>query len=143
MSKKLYVKLQTPVIELKVTAKDAANTQDSISVGFHRYDIPTMEEKIVSWQNLTDFDAVVKAEIAYICNAKVEIEDTKTGKVEELIVDTRTAEALPGVWETPKECLEVMIDKYFASLPWKTAIFATFNIAITNASSYKEDSLGN
>lgn len=143
MSKKLYVKLQTPVIELKVQAKDAAEHSESISIGFRRYDIPEMEKKVLEWQVLDDFDAVVKSEIVHIKDATVEIEDTETGKVEELIVDTRNATPLPGVWKDKDECLKVIVEKYFNSLPWKAAIFASFNLAITNVSSYKEDSMGN
>ena len=54
MAKQLYVRLQTPTIELKVEAKDAAGLKDSILVGFNREDTKGSAETLENFSKVSD-----------------------------------------------------------------------------------------
>jgi hypothetical protein len=52
MSVKIYVKLQSPSVELKVQAQDCSGAKDNIVVGFKRYDIVKSKERADELQKL-------------------------------------------------------------------------------------------
>lgn len=52
MSVKIYIKLQSPSVELKVQAQDCSGAKDSIVVGFKRYDITESKAKATELQRL-------------------------------------------------------------------------------------------
>lgn len=52
MSVKIFVKLQSPSVELKVQAQDCSGAKDSIVVGFKRYDIIESKAKAERLQDL-------------------------------------------------------------------------------------------
>lgn len=66
MTKKLFVKLQTPSIELKVKATDASGTTSEVLVGFKRYDLSQLEAKFKeqtpdsATDTNADFDFILK-----------------------------------------------------------------------------------
>lgn len=52
MSVRIFVKLQSPSVELKVQAQDCSGAKDSIFVGFKRYDIVESKAKAEQLQDL-------------------------------------------------------------------------------------------
>lgn len=54
MSKKLYVKLQTPTIELGVTAKDSSGLVDKLTVGFKRPERKVADALYEQFADLSD-----------------------------------------------------------------------------------------
>jgi hypothetical protein len=52
MSVKIFVKLQSPSVELKVQAQDCSGAKDSIVVGFKRYDIVESKARAEKLQDL-------------------------------------------------------------------------------------------
>ena len=83
MALQLYVKLQTPTIELQVKAKDASGSKDTFIVGFKRYDLKETEGKFTSLQDILEdvqnennlnseaLNKFVKSEIVYMKAAKL------------------------------------------------------------------------
>lgn len=54
MSKKLYVKLQTPTIELPITATDPSGASDKITVGFRREDPKVANRILDNYSEIAD-----------------------------------------------------------------------------------------
>ena len=54
MSKKLYVKLQTPTIELSLTATDSSGTVDKLAVGFKRPERKVADALYEKFADLSD-----------------------------------------------------------------------------------------
>jgi hypothetical protein len=52
MSVNIFVKLQTPTIELPISAKDSAGNEDKFIAGFKRYNINEAKPKLEELQNL-------------------------------------------------------------------------------------------
>jgi hypothetical protein len=146
MAKKLFVKLQTPSIELKVKATDASSATSEILVGFKRYDLSQLEAKFKeqtpdSTDTNADFNFISK-EVIYIKNAVLEIYDEKGEYLEDLVVaDTRTVEP-NEFFQTPAEALVVLLEHYMGSNPWKNSLFEAYRDALVNVS-YKEAELKN
>lgn len=145
MAKKLYVKLQTPTVEMPITTMDAAGTETTMFVGFKRYDLTEIVERIAQWELLESIEDLVKAEIIYIREVAVEIHDDTSDKITPYIIkDTRTEKKIDGLWDTSEECYTIVIDKLFNSPPCKTAIINTFNSIFLNAAvTTREAELGN
>lgn len=146
MSKKLFVKLQAPSIELLVEAKDSSGEAAKMLVGFKRYEHKVSAEKLKEVENLSGQEAednFIKNEILYLKNVSVEVYDDVTGqKDSELkVADTRTA-AQSAFWGGPEECLSVLVDHYLASTPWKAALTTAMFKALTNVK-FEEDKLKN
>jgi len=133
MALKLYVKLQTPTIELKVAVKDVAGSKDNISVGFKRYEIAPAQVKLERMKEIFDItkddevagskllDDFVTAEIVYIKGASLSLEDN--GSAKELnISDTRTAKPIADLWDNGDECLAVLTSMYLSSTPYRLAL---------------------
>jgi len=153
MSVRIYAKLQTPTIELKVAAKDAAGTKDTILVGFKRYEVPAAQAKLLSLQELLGsiqsesiqdsqaLDAFVKAEIIYIKQAKLDLEEE--GKVRELIIqDSRTTKPIAGLWDDSDGALDVLTNLYLASSPYRLALILASQKALFN-SDYSDGEIKN
>lgn len=147
MAKKLFVKLQTPSIELKVKATDASGSVSEILVGFKRYDLSQLEAKFkeqvpdAATDTNADFNFISK-EVIYIKNAVLEIYDDNGNYLEDLVVeDTRTVEP-NEFFQTPKEALDVLLTHYMGSNPWKNSLFEAYRDALVNVS-YKEAELKN
>ena len=138
MALKLYVKLQTPTIELKVSAKDIAGTKDSIQVGFKRYPVTEAQVKIAElqdiWKELSEssdttpdtkkFDKFLRDQIVYIKGFEGETQDSTDGSVKKLsVTDTRTVKPIETLWDTPEECLVVLLDMYLGSPLYRDSLY--------------------
>ena len=141
MALKVFVKLQTPTIELKVEAKDASGNKDSILVGFKRYEVKQTEEKLKNLQtvlenadsDISKLEEVIKNEVVYIKNAKVILVDDEKGTEKETHVqDTRTAKPVETLWGDPDECLAVLLDLYLASAPYRVSFMTSMQRALIN-----------
>lgn len=147
MAKKLFVKLQTPSIELKVKATDASGTTSEVLVGFKRYDLSQLEAKFKEQtpESATDTNAdfnFISKEVIYIKNAVLEIYDEKGDYLEDLVVtDTRTVEP-NEFFQSPKDALDVLLTHYMGSNPWKNSLFEAYRDALVNVT-YKEAELKN
>ena len=144
MTIRIFAKLQTPTIELKVQALDAAGTKDSILVGFKRYEITQAQVKLLALQELLSnikddsdadqkvLDAFVKEEIVYIRQAKLDLEED--GKNKELIIqDTRTTKPIAGLWEDSDGAIDALTDLYLASSPYRLALILATQKALFNS----------
>jgi hypothetical protein len=135
MAKQLYIKLQTPTVELPVKATDVSGVTQEILVGFKRYDLDQLKAKFddeTTLETQTDID-FFSQEIIYIKNAVLEIHD-ETGFLEDLVVkDTRTAEP-NEFFQSPKEALAVLLGYYLNSSPWKNALIKAQQEALFNTS---------
>ena len=155
MALQLYVKLQTPTIELQVKAKDASGSKDTFVVGFKRYDLKETEGKFTALQEILEdvqnennlnsdaLNKFVKAEIVYMKAAKLELYDNIKDTIKELsIPDTRTAKPVETLWETSDECLDVLLDLYLASAPYRVSLISAMQKALLN-NDYSEGELKN
>lgn len=154
--KKLFIKLQTPTIELKVTAKDVAGDKDSFLVGFKRYDIKESDKKLKLFQEAledqleastnesesTKIEDFIKDNVVYLKNISVDIidEDEKPTKLS--IPDTRKAKPVVDLWDTEEECLEALLDNFLASAPYKSTLISSMQKALFNTS-YEDESVKN
>ena len=143
MAQKLYVKLQAPTIELSINAKDGGNTQASLIAGFKRYQSEQGESKLKEFQELlgrTDevgknaITAFIANEIVYLKKAPIVVEDTDTGTLKDVVVkDTRDAiKPNETLWDSPKECLDVLLSHYLESNPWRVSLIEGILKALTN-----------
>lgn len=143
MAQKLYVKLQAPTIELSINAKDGGNTQANMLVGFKRYPSEEGELKLKEFQELlgrTDevgknaITAFVAAEIVYLKKAPIVVEDTEANTLKDVVVkDTRDAiKPNETLWDSPKECLDVLLSHYLESNPWRVSLIEGILKALTN-----------
>ncbi len=141
MAKKLFVQLQTPVIEMPVTAIDASGKKARIIVGFKRHTLTEVEKIFTSLKDesiTTDFEQLVKSDILYLKEITLEVQDVDTGTNSLLIIkDTREAKSSDD-WNTPEECLAVLLDMYFDSAPWKKKILQTYETVLMNVEKDKE-----
>lgn len=140
---KLYVQLQSPSIELKVTAKDPAGIKSSMTVGFKRYESKEGAEKLEELKDLyqdqvsagtsdtEDLFEFFSNEILYLKQAPLVIE--VDGKPKPLVIqDTRKAKPLEEVWETPEECLDALLALFLRSSPWLSSLSQAINKALSN-----------
>lgn len=139
---KLYVKLQSPTIELKVTAKDVSGAISSMLVGFKRYEAKEGDVKINELQEVLidyakedttsdDLDSFIKDEIVYLKKVELDLEDGD--KVTTLhIPDTRRAKPNETFWGSSEECLSVLVDLFLASQPWKVSLMSSQQKALMN-----------
>lgn len=143
MAQKLYIKLQTPTIELTVKAKDVSGAKESIIVGFNRYEVKESQDKLTKLQELlaeandnptlTTLDNFIKNEVVYIKQAKLELADSETGRSSDLVIaDTRIAKPNDSLWVTPDECLAVLLDLYLSSSPWRLSLILALQKALFN-----------
>jgi len=158
MAKQLFVKLQTPSIELSIKAKDSSGAKDSIIIGFTRYPLKEAEKELKIFQELLEeqleelkegnlepeaIDKFIKSKVLYIKQAKLEIHDNETGKDIELIVpDTRKAKPNDDFWETTDECLAALLDLYLSASPWRSSIITAIQKALLNVD-YEDGQLKN
>ncbi|GEM_PF-6855980 len=156
---KLYVQLQTPTIELPVSAGDKSNATANIKVGFKRYEIEDTQAKLEEYTaiaerqseqltairdnggKLSDLDTsemeeYIKKEVVYIkdCTLVMANDDGSPvkGKKTLVINDTRTAQPVEGFWETGEECLAALLDMFLSSAPWKSPFTDALMDALVN-----------
>jgi hypothetical protein len=153
MALKLYVKLQTPTIELPIEAKDISGMKDSFKAGFKRYPVTEAQDKIKELQDIWErkgsqdetvilFDSFLKGEIVYLKNVTVPTEDEKGNIKQITIQDTRTVKPLETLWETPEECLDVLLEAFLDCAPTRVSLQQALTSALINAD-YKEAEKGN
>jgi hypothetical protein len=151
MAKKLFIVLQKPTIELELIAKDSAKQTDRFIVGFNRYTIEQADPKFKEFSELlnavTDKDSAelvskfIKSEIQYLKAVGLEYEED--GKNKKLhITDTREAKPFEGLWETPDECLDVLLDMYLGSAPYRLSFIENLSKAFVNRD-FEEDKIKN
>jgi len=158
MAKQLFVKLQTPVIELTIKAKDSSGATDKIVVGFKRYKLEEAEKELTTFQELLEqqiedmkdgslaskeIDAYIKSQVIYIKQAKLEIYDSENDKTIELVVpDTRKAKPNDDFWGTSDECLAALLDLYLSAAPWRSSLITALQKALLNVD-YEAEQLKN
>jgi hypothetical protein len=133
MAKQLFIKLQTPTVELPVKATDASGSTGEIQVGFKRYNLDELKTKFDNPTKLeaeTDLEFFSK-EIIYIKNAVLEIYDNDVYLEDLVIEDTRTAKP-NEFFQDPKEALAVLLGYYLNSSPWKNALLKAQQEALFN-----------
>jgi len=154
--KKLFVKLQVPVIELKVTAKDASGARDNLVVGFKRYETVESDKQLKLFQEAlqdqidsiknevesTVTEDFIKKNIVYLRNLELELldEDDKPSRLS--VNDTRKAKPVTDLWENPEECLETLLDLLLASAPYKSVLISSLQKALVNVD-YEDDTVKN
>jgi len=152
----LYVKLQTPCIEIKVKAKDSSGAVDALLVGFKRYESKKATKELTILQGLfedqmgkqdedidtTELDIYIKSQVIYIKQANLILLDEE-GKQSTLVVpDTRKAKQVADRWESSEDCLDVLLSLYLASAPWRLAFNGSLQKALANAN-YQDELLKN
>lgn len=151
MSKKLFILLQKPTIELELVAKDSAKQSDRFIVGFNRYTIEEADPKFKEFtqllSNTTDKESAeavskfIKNEIQFLKSVNIEYEEE--GKIKKLnIQDTRQVKPLEGLWESPEECLDVLLDSYLGSAPYRLSFIENISKAFVNRD-FEEDKIKN
>lgn len=155
MALQLYVKLQTPTIELPVKVKDSSGAKDSILAGFKRYPIHESQAKLDTLSELiraesdeeadhSEINKMVKSELVYLKQIKLDLEED--GRAKELAIpDTKSVKPHAGLWETSDECLAVLLDLYLNSAPYRLALILTMQKAFINSdfSAYKDAQVKN
>ena len=141
---KLLIQVQEPTVEIPVSSKDGSGVSKKILVGFKRYQTEESAEKtkdyeaiveqpdfsILDCEELNDF---IKSEILYIKNIALDILDEDTGAKKVLkIKDTRAVKKIEGLWDTPEECLDVLLDGYFAWSSWRLSFISAVQTAIVD-----------
>lgn len=144
MAVKLFIKLQTPTIELKVSAKDAAGTKDSFVAGFKRYELATAQTKLEQLQEIfesvskgntldsKELNTFIKNEIVFLKQIKLDLADENGNAKELAISDTRTVKPNEGLWESADECLAVLLDMYLGSAPYRLSLITALQKALLN-----------
>lgn len=153
---KLYVKLQTPIIELPVEAKDASGAYAKIIVGFKRYTKSEVLDKMKELETTQadiqeasfDFNAYeakvlqeLKQDILYLKDVSIDIfNDDGTFNFTLEIKDTRTPPP-SSFWGDEKECLSVLVDQFLNSTPWRDSFIEVRQQAWINK--YQDDKVKN
>ena len=144
MAAKLFIKLQTPTIELKVSAKDAAGIKDSFIVGFKRYELAAAQSKLEQLQDIftsiskdssmesKELNSFIKNEIVFLKQLKLDLADDNGSSKELAITDTRTVKPNEGLWESADECLAVLLDMYLSSAPYRLSLITALQKALLN-----------
>jgi hypothetical protein len=143
MAQKLYVKLQTPTLELTIQAKDGGGTAGTVIAGFKRYPSEQGEVKLKEFQELLGrsddvgkaaITAFLSSEIVYLKKAPITVEDTETGLIKDIVVkDTRDAvKPNETLWDSPKECLDVLLEMFLDSNPWRVSLIEGVLKSLTN-----------
>jgi hypothetical protein len=146
--KKLYLKLQSPVIELKVQCRDGSGASTSFVVGFKRHGKTEAENRLKAFQDMFTesvqtglLDKFIKDEILYVKDIEFDVEDTETGAVTHILVKDSRKEKKGDAWEDADECLELLKSLLFDSNPYATAIYGAYPKALVNVDLSNE--LGN
>jgi len=136
---KLSLKLQSPTIEIPITAVDSANNKDNIIIAFYRYDLKESRNKLQEFQDILshmenndlteseEFTTFVTEGISYIRNIKLD-----NGAEEFKIKDTRVVKPLESFWKTSEECINFLLEMYLNSTPWKMSIIEGLQKALVN-----------
>lgn len=151
MKRQLYVKLQTPSIELTVEGIDGGGRKASVLVGFRRFEIAEASDKLEELEALrkevqdqieagtkdkeldtSGLDKFLASNVLYFLNEELLTvdENGKQGKLK--IKDSRLAPPEEDFWETPEECKEVILGMYLNSLAWRTGFSLKLQDALVN-----------
>lgn len=147
MAKQLFVKLQSPTVDVTVNSEpDASGQSASIVVGFKRYTLDKIESILEQFKESasSEADAIefIKSQIVYIKNVSLDIYDDEQFVETLVIEDTRTTQPFAPFWETSKEALAVLSSHYLNSTPWKGQLTNGFMTALVNKD-YKEAEVKN
>lgn len=151
--KKLHIKLQTPVIEINATAEDASGVKDSLTIGFRRTTIKDADIQLEKFSKASgrwlqavkndapeedlakldeELQAVISDNVLFLKGVDLRVGEEESDHLNVLRVsDTRKAKK-EDFWETPEECLAVLLDAYFQVAPWKSSLSTAFQQAMLN-----------
>ena len=143
MAQKLFIKLQTPTLELTINAKDGGGTSASILAGFKRYPSEVGEAKLKEFQELLNrgddvgknsINTFLSNEIVYLKKVPIIVEDSETGVSKEILVkDTRDAvKPNETLWDNPADCLVVLLEHFMESNPWRVSLIEGVLKSLTN-----------
>ena len=137
-----FIKTQTPVVELKVTATDASGQKDSCLTGFKRHSTEESEQLLKDWIELLENEQesfysseaiadFIAEQVSYIKN--YQLVDAE-GKPALKIADTRTAQNDSPAWGASENCLPWLLGLFLDSAPWRDAFSTALVTALTNRS---------
>ena len=137
MAKQLFVKLQTPSVEIRVESRpDASGEVALILVGFKRYPTDKIEGIIEQFKTAAESEEAalefLAGQMIYIKGASLDVYEEDTFSETLIIEDTRTAKPFEPFWETGKEALAVLSSYYLNSAPWKAQLTDAFMKALVN-----------
>jgi len=139
----LTLMVQEPSVELAVNSNDGSAKQKTLLVGFKRYPREEADARIKEYEAIVneadfdindspDLDVFIKNEILYMKNLSVPYQDAE-GKEKTLrILDTRKAAKLETLWETPEQCLAVLLDAYFQWSSWRVSFITAVQTALAD-----------
>jgi hypothetical protein len=101
MAINIYVKLQTPVVELTIEAKDASGKKDKFVAGFKRYEINEANSKLKELEYLQkqiylNNKEILDQKYEYLTSTKVEQNDTVKAEITEEAADKAINEFIKG-----------------------------------------------
>lgn len=139
----LTLMVQEPSVELVVTSNDGSAKQKSLTVGFKRYQRAEADARIKEYETIVEaadfnindspeLDTFIKEEILYMKGLSVPYQDAE-GKDKTLrIMDTRKAAKLETLWESPEQCLAVLLDAYFQWSSWRVSFISAVQTALAD-----------
>lgn len=147
----IFVELQTPSVELPVTAIDAARKKATILVGFRRYEAEESQklyrqflDTVQTAQEETQHSAeeafekvyqILAHEVLYIAKAKITVKTEEGPSTKDCEVDTRRLTgAAKTLFESEQEALDILLRKYLASAPWRQSLISAMFSALSNVS---------
>lgn len=146
-----FLRTQTPTVEIKATAEDAAGKTDSCVIGWLRPSAAEGEALLTEWQEMLKAEQVsedslfeserirefLSSRISYIKD--VQLVDEK-GAAAFKITDTRKAAENSSTWGDEENCLAWLLSLFLTSAPWWDAFMTGMLSSFTNK---VPDSLGN
>lgn len=139
----LTLMVQEPSVELTITSNDGSAKQKSLLVGFKRYPREEAEARIKEYEaivNAPDFDInkspelddFIKSEVMYMKGLSVPYQDTEGNEKTIRVMDTRKAAKLETLWDTPEQCLAVLLDAYFQWSSWRVSFISAVQTALAD-----------
>lgn len=140
MAKKIYVALQTPVVELAVSAMDASGTVSTIFVGYKRYPITESDAQLEKYHELNSQDSdgsavnsFITSQISYIKGASLYVQEEGSASLETVTVaDTRLTLDDETLWGKAENALPYLLNLYLASAPWRIQLISNWFKAVYN-----------
>ena len=135
--------VQQPSVEIPVTSKDGSGAGRTLIVGFKRYKteegakrqkqyediVNTLDFNILDSEELNSF---IKEEVLYMRKLSLDCEDAEGKAITIKVPDTRTAKKVETLWESPEECLDVLLDAYFQWSSWRVSFIAAVQSALVD-----------
>lgn len=155
---KVYIALQSPVIELQVKAKTADGQTANMQIGYKRYDMDESQNKMNSYQELAkqmestvdvngkevpvdaatisrvmaEINEFLINEITYIKGATLLLEADDGTLVERTIKDTRQVKDDETLWGPASESVRFLLQLALKSPPWRVSLLSGWFKAIFN-----------